>query len=190
MLWVPGGHSWMLARPQGQADILTHGARGREFMEHVDDRRRQLADRAQASPKRPCLPGAGCTGTLRRQLSRRAATRPPLPSWRAPHHDQPPPPAAAPLHGWQAYALVGLLVFAKTRMVRVRAPGETAAVLGAASPAQGGVDGIGGIVAVVVVCAIVGDSVGYAIGDRWGRQLYSSAHCAAGRRASPRPSSN
>jgi membrane protein DedA with SNARE-associated domain len=30
---------------------------------------------------------------------------------------------------------------------------------------------VGGIVAVVVGCAIVGDSVGYAIGDRWGRQL-------------------
>ncbi len=48
VLWVPGGHSWMLARPQGQADILTHVARGREFMEHVDDRRRQLGQRAQA----------------------------------------------------------------------------------------------------------------------------------------------
>ena len=30
---------------------------------------------------------------------------------------------------------------------------------------------LAGIVAVVVVCAIVGDSVGYAIGDRWGHQL-------------------
>ena len=28
VLWVPGGHSWMLARPQGQADILTHLVRG------------------------------------------------------------------------------------------------------------------------------------------------------------------
>jgi membrane protein DedA with SNARE-associated domain len=28
-----------------------------------------------------------------------------------------------------------------------------------------------GILVVVVVCAIVGDSVGYAVGERWGRQL-------------------
>ena len=32
--WVPGGHSWMLARPQGQADILTHLVAGKEFMEN------------------------------------------------------------------------------------------------------------------------------------------------------------
>ena len=29
VLWVPGGHSWMLARPQGQSDILTHLPRAR-----------------------------------------------------------------------------------------------------------------------------------------------------------------
>jgi pimeloyl-ACP methyl ester carboxylesterase len=43
--WVPGGHSWMLARPQGQADILTHLARGKEFMVNVEDRWRRLASR-------------------------------------------------------------------------------------------------------------------------------------------------
>ncbi len=75
------------------------------------------------------------------------------------------------LHGWQAYALVGLLVFAEDAvLLGFVFPGETAAVLGGAVAAKGGVS-IGGIVAVVVACAIVGDSVGYAIGDRWGRQL-------------------
>jgi len=45
VLWVPGGHSWMLARPQGQADILTHLARGREFVAQVEARWRQLSPR-------------------------------------------------------------------------------------------------------------------------------------------------
>ena len=49
-------------------------------------------------------------------------------------------------------------------------PGETAAILGGVLASKGGVS-LGGIVAVVVLCAIVGDSVGYAVGDRWGRQL-------------------
>ena len=45
VLWVPGGHSWMLARPQGQADILTHLVQGKEFKRQVDDRWRQLTPR-------------------------------------------------------------------------------------------------------------------------------------------------
>jgi hypothetical protein len=45
VLWVPGGHSWMLARPQGQADILTHLVQGRTFTAQVDDRWRQLTPR-------------------------------------------------------------------------------------------------------------------------------------------------
>ena len=43
--WVPGGHSWMLARPQGQSDILTHLATGKEFMSHVESRWRHLTSR-------------------------------------------------------------------------------------------------------------------------------------------------
>jgi pimeloyl-ACP methyl ester carboxylesterase len=43
--WVPGGHSWMLARPQGQSDILTHLAAGKEFMARVEDRWRRLTAR-------------------------------------------------------------------------------------------------------------------------------------------------
>ncbi len=75
------------------------------------------------------------------------------------------------LHGWQAYTLIGLLVFAEDSvMLGFVFPGETAAILGGVLASKGGVS-LGGIVAVVVVCAIVGDSVGYAIGDRWGHQL-------------------
>jgi pimeloyl-ACP methyl ester carboxylesterase len=43
--WVPGGHSWMLARPQGQSDILTHLAAGKEFMARIENRWRQLTAR-------------------------------------------------------------------------------------------------------------------------------------------------
>jgi pimeloyl-ACP methyl ester carboxylesterase len=41
--WVPGGHSWMLARPQGQADVLTHLVAGRRFVADVEARWRWLA---------------------------------------------------------------------------------------------------------------------------------------------------
>ena len=30
--WVPGGHSWMLARPTGQRDVLAHLSQGQAFM--------------------------------------------------------------------------------------------------------------------------------------------------------------
>ncbi|HTX62869.1 MAG TPA: alpha/beta hydrolase [Acidimicrobiales bacterium] len=41
--WVPGGHSWMLARPRGQADVLTRLDSGRAFMDRVGARRRGLS---------------------------------------------------------------------------------------------------------------------------------------------------
>jgi membrane-associated protein len=75
------------------------------------------------------------------------------------------------LHGWPAYTLVGLLVFAEAAvLLGFVFPGETAAILGGVLASKGGVD-LAGMVTVVVVCAIVGDSVGYAVGERWGRQL-------------------
>jgi pimeloyl-ACP methyl ester carboxylesterase len=40
--WVPGGHSWMLPRPQGQGDVLRHLARGRRFFDEAMARRRRL----------------------------------------------------------------------------------------------------------------------------------------------------
>lgn len=42
VVWVPGGHSWMLPRPQAQADILRYLGQGRAFMTEVLDRRRTL----------------------------------------------------------------------------------------------------------------------------------------------------
>jgi pimeloyl-ACP methyl ester carboxylesterase len=43
VVWVPGGHSWMLPRPQGQADVLKHLQAGREFLGRVSQRRSRLA---------------------------------------------------------------------------------------------------------------------------------------------------
>jgi membrane protein DedA with SNARE-associated domain len=75
------------------------------------------------------------------------------------------------LHGWQAYALVGLLVFAEDAvMLGFVFPGETAAILGGVLASKGGVS-LPGIVITVVLCAIVGDSVGYEIGARWGDKI-------------------
>ena len=93
------------------------------------------------------------------------------------------------LHGWEAYALVGLLVFAEDAvMLGFVFPGETAAILGGVLASKGGVS-LGGIVAVVVLCAIVGDSVGYAIGDAGAASCCSSAPAQApeGHRHRARP---
>ncbi len=43
-LWVPGGHSWMLARPYGQTDVLRHVPAGRAFLARVEHRHRAMAD--------------------------------------------------------------------------------------------------------------------------------------------------
>jgi membrane-associated protein len=75
------------------------------------------------------------------------------------------------LSGWEAYALVGLLVFAEDSvMLGFVFPGETAAILGGVLASKGGVS-VAGMVTVVVLCAIAGDSVGYAVGRRWGHSL-------------------
>ena len=63
-LWVPGGHSWMLARPQGQADILTHLVRGQEFMAPVETRWRQLTP-ARVHAARRQLTSCVAAGPLR-----------------------------------------------------------------------------------------------------------------------------
>ena len=36
--WVPGGHSWMLARPSGQSDLLTENRSGVNFLTQVIER--------------------------------------------------------------------------------------------------------------------------------------------------------
>jgi pimeloyl-ACP methyl ester carboxylesterase len=46
--WVPGGHSWMLARPAGQADLLLLVAAGQQFVVDVEKRWRQLGARDHA----------------------------------------------------------------------------------------------------------------------------------------------
>jgi pimeloyl-ACP methyl ester carboxylesterase len=43
--WVPGGHSWMLARPQGQSDLLLHLPLGQAFMANVEHRWRTITSR-------------------------------------------------------------------------------------------------------------------------------------------------
>ena len=40
--WVPGGHSWMLARPAGQRDILRHLPSGKAFLDDIELRSQQL----------------------------------------------------------------------------------------------------------------------------------------------------
>jgi hypothetical protein len=42
VVWVPGGHSWMLPRPQGQSDILKHLPAGRDFLVRAMERNSQL----------------------------------------------------------------------------------------------------------------------------------------------------
>jgi membrane protein DedA with SNARE-associated domain len=75
------------------------------------------------------------------------------------------------LHGWPAYTLVGAFVAAEAAiMLGFVFPGETAAILGGVLASEGGVT-IGVIVTVVVLCAIVGDSIGYFVGARWGPRL-------------------
>ena len=75
------------------------------------------------------------------------------------------------LHGWQAYLLVGVLIAAEAAiMIGFVFPGETAAILGGVLASKGGVT-LAGITATVILCAIVGDSIGYWVGDKWGRQL-------------------
>lgn len=51
VVWVPGGHSWMLARPQGQADLLRLLPIGRHFMAQVEERWRRLVAGDEPPPQ-------------------------------------------------------------------------------------------------------------------------------------------
>jgi membrane protein DedA with SNARE-associated domain len=74
-------------------------------------------------------------------------------------------------HGTAAYALVGFLIFAEAAlMVGFFIPGETAAVVGGVLAGLHQVN-LEVMIAVVVVCAIVGDSVGFEVGKRSGPWL-------------------
>ncbi|MCW6007187.1 DedA family protein [Micromonospora sp. CPCC 205371] len=68
---------------------------------------------------------------------------------------------------------VGLLVFAEDALfIGFLLPGETAAVLGGVAASRGQVS-LTAMCAVVVVAAVAGDSVGYAVGARYGTRLLS-----------------
>ncbi len=74
-------------------------------------------------------------------------------------------------HGPTAYALVGFLAFAEAALlVGFFIPGETAVVIGGVLAGLGAVN-LELMMVVVVVCAIVGDSVGFEVGKRAGPYL-------------------
>lgn len=60
--WVPGGHSWMLARPQSQADVFTRLGSGKHFVDEVAARTTSLRS------------------SLRRRASRRGSAYAPAPA--------------------------------------------------------------------------------------------------------------
>jgi membrane protein DedA with SNARE-associated domain len=75
------------------------------------------------------------------------------------------------LHGWEAYALVAAFVFCEAAiMIGFIFPGETAVILGGVVASRGHINIIA-LIAVVVVCAVAGDSVGYLVGKKWGHRL-------------------
>jgi membrane protein DedA with SNARE-associated domain len=75
------------------------------------------------------------------------------------------------LSGFPVYAIVGGLVLAEdVVLVGLLVPGETAAILGGVAASRGQVDLVT-LIIVVIMGAIVGDSLGYAVGDRYGVRL-------------------
>jgi membrane-associated protein len=73
-----------------------------------------------------------------------------------------------------AYLLVGLLVFGEAAVfVGFVLPGETAVVLGGVLASRHGVD-LRVLVVLVVLAAIVGDSVGYEVGRHFGERVLAT----------------
>jgi membrane-associated protein len=69
------------------------------------------------------------------------------------------------------YVLVGLLVFGEAAVFAgFVLPGETAVVLGGVIASRQGVD-LRMLIVLVVLCAVVGDSVGYEVGRVWGTRV-------------------
>ena len=78
------------------------------------------------------------------------------------------------LHGPLVYAIVGLLVFTEDALfVGFVLPAEAAAVLGGVAAGLGHVS-LPAITLVVVVAAIIGDTIGYEVGRRLGPRLRNS----------------
>jgi membrane protein DedA with SNARE-associated domain/membrane-associated phospholipid phosphatase len=75
------------------------------------------------------------------------------------------------LHGWAALAIVFLLpALEASAFVGFVFPGEIAVLLGGVLASSGRVS-LPGAIAAAVLGAIIGDSVGYVIGKRWGRAM-------------------
>jgi len=75
------------------------------------------------------------------------------------------------LRGVPAYAIVGGLVFAEAALfVGFFLPGETAVILGGVLANQHAAS-LTGMLVVVVVAAVLGDSTGYEVGRRYGERL-------------------
>jgi membrane-associated protein len=75
------------------------------------------------------------------------------------------------LHGWEAYALIGALVFSEAAiLIGFVFPGETAVIVGGVAASRGHIN-IVTLIVVVDACAIAGDSVGYVVGREWGQRL-------------------
>ncbi len=75
------------------------------------------------------------------------------------------------LPGGLVYGLVGLLVFGEAALfIGFVLPGETSVIIAGVVASQGHVN-IGALCVLVVVAAVVGDSVGYAVGSRYGERL-------------------
>jgi membrane-associated protein len=72
---------------------------------------------------------------------------------------------------WGVLVVVGLLVFSEDALfVGFVLPGETAAVLGGVAARLGHVP-LAGVMVVVIVAAVVGDTVGYEIGRHFGPRI-------------------
>lgn len=79
---------------------------------------------------------------------------------------------------WLVFSVVGLLVLAEDALfVGFLIPGETAAVIGGVAASRGRVSLLA-VIVVVVVCAVVGDSVGYVVGRRFGTRILESPRLA------------
>ena len=153
----------MLAAPRARRPTSSRISSRARVRRRVDDRWRQLTARVHAAPREltPAVPPTlQCRPRPDRWTTMIDRLLQPLLS----------------LHGWPAYTLVGLLVFAEAAvMLGFVFPGETAAILGGVLASEGGVN-LEAILAVVVVCAIaLGDSVGYGR-----RALGPPTKCATG----------
>ncbi len=82
---------------------------------------------------------------------------------------------------WIVYAVVGLVVFAEDALfVGFVVPGETAAIIGGVTASVGHTT-LWAVIAVVVLAAVIGDSVGYEVGKHLGARVLAH-HRLDGRR--------